>query len=169
MTHEHTTTWFLAQLRPNCAAIAQRNLDRQKFQTFLPLERDTRQRNGKFENIMRPLFPGYIFVALDRARGLWRSVNSTYGVTRLVSFGEAPAPVPNDLVAALRERCDDRGLLLPPATFHPGDTVTLNSGPFAKFVAEVEKVGVDQRVWILLDFMGRQTRVLAEPQHLKAV
>ena len=169
MTHEHTTTWFLAQLRPNCAAIAQRNLDRQKLQTFLPLERDTRQRNGKFENIMRPLFPGYIFVALDRARGLWRSVNSTYGVTRLVSFGEAPAPVPNDLVAALRERCDDRGLLLPPATFHPGDTVTLNSGPFAKFVAEVEKVGVDQRVWILLDFMGRQTRVLAEPQHLKAV
>ena len=169
MAQDNVTTWFLARLRPNCAAIAQRNLERQKFQTFLPLERDTRRRLGKFENIMRPLFPGYIFVALDHARGLWRSVNSTYGVARLVSFGEAPAPVPSNFVAALRKRCDERGLLLPPETFHPGDTVTLNSGPFAKFVAEVERVGADQRVWILLDLMGRQTRLLAEPQQLKPV
>ena len=40
---------------------------RQGFQTFLPMEEETRQRNGKFVTAMRPLFPGYIFVTFDVA------------------------------------------------------------------------------------------------------
>ena len=104
--------WFLAQLKPNCAHIAERNLGRQGFETFLPMEEETRTRKGKFITASRPMFPGYIFVAFDAARGLWRSVNSTYGITRLVSFGKEPAPVPHGLVHELRTRCDDSGLFV---------------------------------------------------------
>lgn len=53
-------SWFLAQLKPNCANIADKNLKRQGFKTFLPMEEGTRKRNGKFITAMRPLFPGYI-------------------------------------------------------------------------------------------------------------
>ena len=56
--HDRGTSWFLAQLKPNCANIADKNLKRQGFQTFLPMEEETRQRNGKFVTAMRPLFPG---------------------------------------------------------------------------------------------------------------
>jgi transcriptional antiterminator RfaH len=99
--HDPGTTWFLAQLKPNCVQVASKNLGRQGFRTFLPMEEETRQRNGKFVMANKPLFPGYIFVAFDVTRGLWRSVNSTYGITRLVSFGKEPAPVPLDLVSQL--------------------------------------------------------------------
>ena len=68
--HDRGTSWFLAQLKPNCANIADKNLKRQGFQTFLPMEEETTQRNGKFVTAMRPLFPGYIFVAFDVARGV---------------------------------------------------------------------------------------------------
>ena len=95
--HARGTSWFLAQLKPNCANIADKNLKRQGFKTFLPTEEETRERNGKFVTAIRPLFPGYIFVAFDEARGLWRTVNSTYGITRLVSFGKEPTAVPLDL------------------------------------------------------------------------
>ena len=71
--HDRGTSWFLAQLKPNCANIADRNLKRQGFKTFLPMEEETRQRNGKFVTSMQPLFPGYIFVAFDVARGFWRA------------------------------------------------------------------------------------------------
>jgi transcriptional antiterminator RfaH len=54
MIHDPGTTWFLAQLKPNCAKIADKNLARQGFKTFLPLEEETRQRNGKFISAMRP-------------------------------------------------------------------------------------------------------------------
>jgi transcriptional antiterminator RfaH len=167
--HDRGTSWFLAQLKPNCANIADKNLKRQGFKTFLPLEAETRQRNGKFVTAMRPLFPGYIFVALDVARGLWRTVNSTYGITRMVSFGKEPTAVPLDLVSQLLLRCDAKGKLLPPRLLKPGDKVKLTIGPFADFVATIETIAPDRRVWVLMEIMGGQTRVAVEANKLRAV
>ena len=167
--HDPATSWFLAQLKPNCVNIAGKNLTRQGFKTFLPMEEETRQRNGKFVTTTRPLFPGYIFVALDAARGYWRTVNSTYGITRLVSFGKDPARVPLDLVSHLMLRCDAQGKLLPPKQLKPGDQVTMTKGPFANFLAEVENITPDQRVWVLMDIMGGQTRVAVGADQLREV
>lgn len=167
--YSETTTWFLAQLKPNCANIADKNLKRQGFQTFLPVEEKTAERKGKFVTSLKPLFPGYIFVAFDAALDFWRSVNSTYGITRLVSFGKEPQAVPNDLVSKLMARCDDTGKLLPPKILKPGDTVKLTTGPFANFVAEVERITPDKRVWILMDLLGGATRVGVKPDQLQAV
>ena len=97
-------TWFLAQLKPNSVRIATANLTRQGFRTFLPMEKITRQFDGRFTAALRPLFPGYIFVSFDASLGLWRKVNSTQGITRLISFGKEPAPVPLDLVNELMMR-----------------------------------------------------------------
>jgi len=161
--------WFLAQVKPNSAQIAQRNLRLQSFQTFLPLEEETRLRYGKQVTTQRPLFPGYIFIALDMAQGLWRQVNATYGVSRIVSIGKTPAMVPEELVSELIQRCDSSGLLLPPKQLKPGDPVTLTKGPFANFAAEVERIARDRRVWVLMDMMGSKTRVAVSPDHLRAV
>ena len=167
--HDRSTSWFLAQLKPNCANIANENLKRQGFKTFLPMEEETRQRNGNFVTSMRPLFPGYIFVAFDIARGFWSTVNSTYGITRLVSFGKEPTAVPLDLVSQLMLRCDAKGKLLPSKLLKPGDQVTLTKGPFANFVAEVEKSAPDRRVWVLMEIMGGQTRVAVATDQLRSV
>ena len=167
--HEKGTSWFLAQMKPNCATIAKTNLQRQGFKTFLPLEERTRQRYGKFVSATSPLFPGYIFVAFDVASGLWRMVNSTSGITRLVSFGKEPTVVPLDLVSQLMLRCNAQGKLLPPKLLKPGDQVTLTKGPFASFVAEVDKIAPDQRVWVLMEIMGSQTRVAVKADQLRAV
>jgi transcriptional antiterminator RfaH len=167
--HDRVTSWFLAQLKPNCANIADKNLKRQGFQTFLPMEEETKQRNGKFVTAMRPLFPGYIFVSFDVAGGFWRTVNSTHGITRLVSFGKEPTAVPLDLVSQLMLRCDAEGKLLPPKLLKPGDQVTLTKGPFVNFVAEVEKIAPDRRVWVLMELMGGQTRVAVGADQLRVV
>jgi transcriptional antiterminator RfaH len=165
--HPNAATWFLAQFKPNSHLIAERNLVRQGFATFLPLQEDTLRRNGKFLTRMRPLFPGYIFVAIDTELGSWRTVNSTYGITKLVSFGKDPAAVPLDLVAQLMRRCDDAGKLLPPRILKPGDAVIVTSGPLADFVTRIEEIAPDNRIWILLEIMGRQTRVAIESDELR--
>ena len=162
-------TWFLAQLKPNCGNIANRNLTRQGFQTFLPLEDTTRRVKDKFVQTPRPLFPGYIFVGFNAGGGHWRTVNSTYGVTRLVSFGQEPEPVPLDIVSQLISRCDASGKLLPPKLLKPGDRVSLTSGPLANFVADVERIAPDRRVWVLMDIMGGQTRVAVAADKLRTI
>jgi len=162
-------TWFLAQYKPNCHAIAERNLNRQRFQTFLPLHEETRRKVGRFITTLRPLFNGYLFVRFDTSLGGWQAINSTYGITRLVSFGGDPQPVPHGLMSSLMRRCDVEGKLLPPQKFSVGDTVEISGGPFSEFVATVEKVDPDQRVWVLLDMMGRVTRLAVDPDALQVV
>jgi len=167
--HDRGTTWFLAQFKPNSHNIAERNLVRQGFRTFLPMQEETKRARGKFITQMRPLFPGYLFVALDMLRGGWRSVNSTYGITRLVSLGKEPTPVPLDLVSQLMLRCDREGKLLPPKLLKPGDEVMLTKGPFTDFVARIESIAPDRRVYVLMELMGAQTRVAVSAEHLRAV
>lgn len=167
--HDTGNDWFLAQIKPNCAQIADRNLTRQGFRTFLPMEETTQKRNGRFVPARRPVFPGYIFVSFDAARGLWRKIHSTYGITRLVSFGHDPAGVPPGIVSDLMQRCDASGKLLPAEEFGPGDRVRMTNGPFADFVATIEKLAPDRRVWVLIEFMGGQTRAAVAADQLRAV
>lgn len=169
MTDRGALSWFLAQLKPNSYRIAERHLQRQSFRTFLPMQEETRRRHGKFTATLSPLFPGYLFVAFDATAGSWRAINSTLGVSRLVSFGGDPAPVPPRLVPDLMARCDARGKLLPPGSLKPGDTVTLTAGPFTQFVAEIERIAPDQRVWLLLDLMGQTMRMAVQADAVRAL
>ena len=167
--HDPGTTWFLAQTKPNSHRIAERNLGRQGFRTFLPLQEETRRARGRFTTRMRPLFPGYVFVAFDVEVGGWRAVNSTYGITRLVSLGKEPTPVPPDLVSQLMLRCDREGKLTPLKLLKPGDEVTVTKGPFAEVIAKIERIAPDRRVWVLMEIMGGENRVALDAQHLRAV
>lgn len=96
-------------------------------------------------------------------------VTYAYGITRLVGFGKEPTVVPLNLVSQLMLRCDSKGKLLPPKVLRPGDQVTLTKGPFANFVAEVEQIAPDRRVWVLMEIMGGQTRVAVGADQLRAV
>jgi transcriptional antiterminator RfaH len=158
--------WYLAQLKPNSARIAERNLKRQNFETFLPMEEVTKRTREKFSTLTRPLFPGYIFVALDKAAGRWRSVNATQGITRLVSFGSDPAQVPDAIMTQLMQDAEPQAET---ETFLPGDSVRVLSGPFTDFVAQIQGIAPEQRVWALMEIMGQQTRVALRADQLRAV
>jgi transcriptional antiterminator RfaH len=162
-------TWFLVQFKPNSHSIAKRNLVRQGFQTFLPLHEETRRARGRFTTWMRPLFPGYLFVAFDITTDGWRKVNSTHGVTRIVSLGNKPTPVPRDLVDQLMQRCDCEGQMLPRDAFEPGDAVEVIKGPFANFIATVHNIDADRRIWLLMEIMGGQNRVSVSAEQVRAV
>jgi transcriptional antiterminator RfaH len=167
--HDSGTSWFLAQFKPNSHKIAERNLVQQGFETFLPLHGESTRVCGKFTVRKRPLFPGYLFVAFDLQQGHWRAVNSTYGITRIVSPGTEPAPVPLDLVRQLILRCDQEGKLLPQKRLQPGHQVAIAKGRFADAIATIETVEPDRRVWVLLDIMGGQTRVAVKADQLRAI
>lgn len=151
--------WYLIQFKPNAHRLAQRNLKRQDFEVFLPMQEITRRKASRFVSELRPLFPGYMFVGVDSRAAPWRTINSTIGVSRLVSFDGTPKPLPLPLISSLMLRCDTSGTLLPPKTLNVGDTVNVLSGPFANFVATVENVDAQQRVWILMEFMGQGARI----------
>lgn len=155
MTSE--TDWFVATLKPNGYAQAKCNLERQGFTTFMPLE-VRRVRHARQEReVLRPLFPGYIFIAFNRNTTQWRVINNTIGVLGLIMLGaNAPQKVPNELMSALLSGCDETGKILPPAEFTKGEKVRVLHGSFTGVLAEVEKTSQNDRVRLLVELMGRQ-------------
>ena len=169
MNLSNTTSWYAVQFKPNSHKIAVRNLERQGFETFLPMHEVTRCTAVKFETVIRPLFAGYMFVSCDPEKGPWRKINSTYGVSGMLSFVEGPRSMPEALITGLRARCDSVGKLLPLKSFEAGQSVEIRSGPFANFIATVEQMAIDDRVWVLLDFMGQETRMKVDRQKIQEI
>lgn len=151
------------------SGIAEENLRRQNFPTFLPLEKVSARAGRRFAATIRPLFPGYIFVAYNPEQNRWQTINSTFGVKRVVTFGDSPAIVPLGVVSNLMLRCDRDGKLLPPRLLNPGAQVRLTTGPFADFLATVHEIAPERRIWVLLDLMGTQIRVSVSAEGLRLI
>ena len=117
---------------------------------------------------MAPPLGSKLTIMLDPDSVHIRSINSTLGVSRLVSFaGRSPAQVPEELISGLMKRCDPTGKLLPPSSLETGDPVRVAQGPLADLVGTVEKIAPDQRVWVLLDILGKSTRVTLQAEDLR--
>jgi len=151
--------WYLIQFKPNSHRLAERNLHRQGFETFLPMQETTYRKVSRFVSNLRPLFPGYMFVSVNSELAPWRTINSTIGVCRMISSEGRPRPLPLQLISDLMLRCDPAGKILPPKTLSEGDSVELLKGPFASFLATVETIDPEKRIWVLMDFMGQRTRM----------
>jgi transcriptional antiterminator RfaH len=100
-----------------------------------------------------------MFIKFDRVETDWHKINNTYGVSRLITFNSILKPIPTKFVDNLMKRYDLSGKLLPIKKLKKGDQVTVSKGPFANFVATVEKYEDEQRIWILMDLMGRETKI----------
>lgn len=159
--------WYLVQVKPNSYRKAERNLNRQGFHTFLPVQQITVRNFSKFNSNFKPLFPGYLFVSFELDMDPWRKINSTSGVSRIVCCGGEPRPLPLKLMSGLMSRCDQSGRLLPTKAIFAGDSVELLSGAFANFVATVETIDSEQRIWVLMELMGQLTRVQVASEQLQ--
>ena len=158
--------WFILQFKPNSHHLAAKNLNRQGFETFLPLHETTSRKLSRFINTSKPLFPGYMFIKFDKLESEWHKINSTYGVSRLITFNSILKSMPIGFVDSLMKRYDLSGKLLPIQKLKKGDQVTVLTGPFANFIASVEKYEADQRIWILMNLMGRKTKIQTPSDNL---
>ena len=159
--------WLVAQIKPNSYHIATQNLERQGFETFLPKMEITQRRKNQFVVKNVYVFPGYMFVRIKPDGAPWQKINSTLGVSRLICQDGAPKKVPTEVVSGLISRCDSLGRLLPPTAVHHGDTVEIHSGALANFIATVETIDSNRRIWVLMDIMGQTTRVQIAQEQLK--
>ena len=121
------------------------------------------------EDSSMPYLEGAV-VAIDNASQRWRSIQSTFGVSRLVTNGDDPATVPEGVVHALKAREDDKGFIQldsKPA-FTPGDKVRVLAGAFMDSAGLFNGLADHDRVSILLDMLGRKVRVLLDADMVAA-
>ena len=90
--------WYLLCTKRRQEKLAQENLRRQGYETYLPLMRERRRRKGKIFNVIEPMFSSYLFIRLNKSTDNWSPIRSTLGVSQIVRFGACPAFVSDDLI-----------------------------------------------------------------------
>lgn len=164
MKQSLASQWFVAQTRPNSENKASYNLRKQGYQVYLPRYLKRRRHARKVDFVPAALFPRYIFVGIDLATQRWRSIQSTFGVVRLVTNGELPEAVPEGVVESLMQREDESGFVKVQAgaNLSPGAKVRVLSGAFIDALGQFECMGDRDRAAILLDLLGQKVRVVLD-------
>ena len=155
------TYWCAVQTHVRSEDKAAFHLKRQGFEVFLPKHLKRRKHARRIDWVPAPMFPRYLFVALDLAQSRWWSIRSTFGVSNLVSFGSQPALVPSEIIDGIRARQDEKGLVkthVGPG-FKPGDRVRIIKGPLGDLEGLFEGLNDEERVTVLLNLLGREVKV----------
>jgi transcriptional antiterminator RfaH len=165
-----TERWYVVQSQPNAERKAVAHLERQGFGTYLPRYLKRRRHARRMEIVPAPLFPRYLFVAINLEAQRWRSIFSTVGVSRLVCNGDMPTPIADHVLEKLRAREDGAGYvrLERRPNFHAGDRIRVLDGAFAECFGLYEGMRDRDRIAILLDLLGRKVRVTVDIESVAA-
>jgi transcriptional antiterminator RfaH len=142
------------------------HLARQGYVGYYPklLQRVSHARQVK--DVLRPMFPGYLFVALD-ATQRWSPIASTVGVRRVVQFGPRPATLDATFIAALKAREIDGSIIRPTNPYSVGDSVRLVGNAFEGVIAQIVELKAQERIIVLFDLLQRTVKLNTEPKFVR--
>lgn len=154
--------WIVAHCHANSEIKAEINLRRQGYKVYLPKVKKTRRHARRIETVVRPLFPGYLFVEFIENSTHWRPICSTVGVNHLLTVGERPLTAPSWVIEQLRQREDKNGLFsyAGEKLLKKGDPIKITNGPLAEHQGVFDYLNDSQRVAVLLEIMGRKVKTL---------
>lgn len=170
MTELTKSSWYVVHTHPHVEGKVVTHLRRQGFDTYLPMFRKNWRHAGRSAVVLRPLFPRYLFVAIDITSQRWRTILSTFGVADLLRQGEWPTVVPAGVVEDIRSR--ERGGALcesfPAERFLVGESVKLTDGAFSDMIGTFQEMSDAERVIVLLSMMGREVKIQVPAESIAA-
>jgi transcriptional antiterminator RfaH len=162
-------SWYLIHTKIHQERVALENLERQGFECFLPLIRAEKLRRGALQIVQEALFPRYLFIRLGT--GLesqsWAPIRSTLGVSRLVTFGQIPAKIDDELFAAMQSQSEASEIVL--RHFEHGEHVVVTEGPFVCVDAIFQMADGEGRVILLLNILSKQVKMTVSPASVRKI
>jgi transcriptional antiterminator RfaH len=154
--------WYAVHSKPKQEHRALENLQNQGFEAWLPMLALEKLRRGRLAQVVEPMFSRYLFIRLDTEHSNWSPIRSTIGVSRLVSFGNRPAPIADALIQALRQLPERP----PERLFQVGQDVTFIDGPLKGLQGVYQAESGEARAMILVELMSKQHLITANVRDL---
>lgn len=162
--------WYVLHTHPKQEDRAESNLRAWSVETFTPKLKERCHRTyWEPYYVVKHLFPGYIF-ARFRLSKLFHKIRFTRGVREIITFGDSPTPVDEEVILLIKSRIGADGFVRVGEEIRPGDEVLIKSGPLQDFtgVFESEMSSAD-RVRILLKTVGYQAHVVVQREAVKKI
>lgn len=154
------TRWFVVYTKHQHERTVAKLLTGKGIESFCPTYPTVHRWKDRNKLVELPLFPGYVFFA----NGLDRRVQivSTPGVHSIVSFGDAPAEVPQAELDPIRH-ASEHSMPIEPHPFlqvlQAGDVVRVISGPLAGVKGILQRKRDFYRLILSITMLGRAAAV----------
>ena len=164
------THWYAVQTKPRQETVAEQNLQRQDFVTYLPRISLRKRKRNSWVDAVEPLFPRYLFIQVDPDKDSLAPVRSTLGVAGLVRFGQLLRPVPDTVIDYIKQLEDPQTEQRQAETWphQPGDTLEVLEGPFASLTGIYQMPVGEDRALLLIEMLGRINSVAVAKEALAA-
>jgi transcriptional antiterminator RfaH len=155
--------WYAIHSKPRQEERALENLQRQGFEAWLPMLTVEKVLRSKLVQVIEPMFSRYLFIRLDTEQTNWSPIRSTLGVSKLVSFGNRPAVVADELIEALQQLPEQA----PQRLIQPGQQVKIVSGPLRGLEGIYQQADGELRAMVLIELLNKQHRIVTDMQDLR--
>ena len=159
--------WIIVQTKSNCENKACLNLKRQGYDVFFPKLKKKISRFNKFINIIKPLFPGYIFVSINSNQN-WSKIKNTYGILNILKFSDYFYFLPSDVVDSIKRRCDINGFAND-KKYMKGEKVKFLKNNQISLDAVFEEQIDQKRSFVFINLLNQKVKASVETKHLEAL
>ena len=144
--------WYLIKTKSRQEHVAIKNLENQDYSTYCP--------TVTIKNKHIVLFPGYLFIYLDKEKENWSPISSTKGVVNFVRFGLNFAQVPDTVIKFLKSNeLINKEKFINLKRFKSGDKVQITEGVFKNCVAIFNSSKPQERIVLLMNILGQQQSI----------
>lgn len=152
-------SWAVASTVANKEFLARDGLLRQDFGVYCPMIRRRVRHARQVRDVLRPLFPGYLFVQVPHQRGRLRPVELTTGIRQLIKCGDAPAMIGDTFIRGLKAREVDGAIVKPDQPYQIGQSIRITAGALEGQIATILELNACDRVVVLMQLLSRSVKV----------
>jgi len=121
--------WYAVKTRSRHEQVAADLLARKSFAVFFPQISCWSKRKDRKLRILRPLFPGYLFIHFELSNNLWLQVRKTRGVVDLLRLRKDPEPIPDEQILSVKMLVESGVTYVSRPFLNEGDKVLVSGGP----------------------------------------
>lgn len=148
--------WYAVRTRSNHEFKASDLLGKKSLNTFYPAVHRWSRRKDRKKKILRPLFPGYIFVECPADAKSWLDIKKTDGVVGILGNDNVPESIPEDQIGSVRKMVGSGIDPLPHPYLKTGDRVVVVDGPLKGAEGIFEKLNDKKGSLVIsVDLLGR--------------
>lgn len=151
----HTYSGYEKLVAENIRKIVEKNNNSDIMEARVPVEKVKELRNGKYREVERKLFPGYVIVRMIFNDESWFTIKSVKGVTGFVGDPHNPNCLTQSEVDKLG--IEEKNIEI---DYKVGDTVSIMSGAFEGSNGEVAEIDMENaKVKVVVSVFGRNTSI----------
>jgi transcriptional antiterminator RfaH len=163
---DNLSRWYALYTHAKQECRAESNLNSWGVETFNPQSKERAGGRTNRHRVVKQVFPRYIFARF--ATQQFHKITFTRGVQTVVSFGNKPIPVDDEVIALIKSRIGEDGFVRFNDELTMGDRVIIINGPLASLEGIFERTLNDKkRISILLSAVSLGGRLIIERDYVK--